>query len=59
MSKLPFADLGCLYVFDVFEEDATHVDILWFLVIVDMVGAVALFFPFVVALVRAGCLCAK
>lgn len=50
--SIPLADLGCLDVFDVAEEDAAHVDILWFLVIVEMVGAVALLLPLVVALVR-------
>lgn len=56
MQRVPFADLGCLDAFDVAEKYAAHVDILWFLVIVEMVGAVALLLPFVVALIRAGCL---
>lgn len=56
MSQVPFANFGCLDAFDVPEKYAAHVDILWFLVIVEMVGAVALLLPFVVALIRAGCL---
>lgn len=59
MQSIPLADLGSLYVFDVAEEDAAHGDILRFLVIVEMVSAVALLLPFVVALVRAGSLSAS
>ncbi len=38
---------------DVPEEDAAHVDVLWLLVVVEVVGAVALGLPVLVALQRA------
>lgn len=50
------ADLCCLYAADIPKEDAAHIDILWSIVVVAVVGAVALLLPGVVALRRTRCL---
>jgi hypothetical protein len=49
-------DLCCLYVADISKEDASHIHILWSIVVVEVVVAVALLLPGMMALRRTRCL---